>query len=86
MSADQESATLHKPLSLVLLYTGILKRPMALKRAVAAMEIATPIAEAIPILGTPVKAALEVMGKILKYAAVCTLSPLEHAQCTDGLG
>jgi hypothetical protein len=43
---------------------------MALDRAVAALAIATPIAEAIPILGTPVKGALEATGKIIKYATV----------------
>jgi hypothetical protein len=43
---------------------------MALDRAVAILEIATPIAEAIPVLGTPVKGAFEATAKILKYAGV----------------
>jgi hypothetical protein len=45
-------------------------KSMALDRAIAILEIATPIAEAIPILGAPVKGAFEATGKILKYAGV----------------
>jgi hypothetical protein len=47
---------------------------MALERAIAILEMAAPIAEAIPILGTPVKGAFEATGKILKYAGVRLLS------------
>jgi hypothetical protein len=43
---------------------------MALDRAIALLEVMTPIAEIIPILGTPVKGALEATGKILTYAGV----------------
>jgi hypothetical protein len=47
-----------------------LAAPMALDRAAAILEIATPIAEAIPVLGLPVKSAFDATVKILKYAGV----------------
>jgi hypothetical protein len=43
---------------------------MSSDRAAALLEIAAPIAEAIPVLGTHVKSAFEVAAKILKYAGV----------------
>jgi hypothetical protein len=43
---------------------------MSLERAMATLEIATPIAETIPLLGTTLKGALEATNKILKYAKV----------------
>jgi hypothetical protein len=49
---------------------------MALDRAAGFFEIATPLAEAIPILGAPVKGAFEATSKILKYAGVSCGFPL----------
>jgi hypothetical protein len=43
---------------------------MPLKIAKEFLDIMTPIAEAIPVLGTPVKGALEAASRILKYAQV----------------
>jgi hypothetical protein len=43
---------------------------MSTARMAAVLDILTPIAEAIPILGTSVKGALEATSKILKYAEV----------------
>jgi hypothetical protein len=43
---------------------------MASDKAAALLEIAAPIAEAIPGVGTPLKAAFEATAKILKYAGV----------------
>jgi hypothetical protein len=43
---------------------------MALERAAALLELATPIAKAVPVLGAPVEGALEATAKILNYAKV----------------
>jgi hypothetical protein len=43
---------------------------MPLTTATEFLDIMTPIAEAVPVLGTPVKGALEATSKILKYAQV----------------
>jgi hypothetical protein len=47
---------------------------MALARAAGALEIVTPIADAVPILGSTLKAALEIATRILRYAGVSTRS------------
>jgi hypothetical protein len=41
---------------------------MGLEEAIKILEVAAPVAEAIPVLGTPVKAALEATSKILEFA------------------
>jgi hypothetical protein len=43
---------------------------MALDEAIHILEIITPIAETLPVVGTPLKGALEVLGKILGFAKV----------------
>jgi hypothetical protein len=46
---------------------------MALDEAMQILEIITPIAETLPVVGTPLKGALEALGKILRFAKVCYL-------------
>jgi hypothetical protein len=43
---------------------------MGLEDAIAILEVLTPIAKAIPVLGAPVEGSLEAVGKILKFAKV----------------
>jgi hypothetical protein len=43
---------------------------MALGEAIQILEIITPIAETLPVVGTPLKGALEALGKILGFAKV----------------
>jgi hypothetical protein len=51
---------------------------MGLEEAMRVLEIAAPIAEAIPVLGTPVKAALEVTSKILEFAKASAVRDGAH--------
>jgi hypothetical protein len=43
---------------------------MALEEAIQILEVITPIAEALPVVGAPLKGALEAFGKILGIAKV----------------
>jgi hypothetical protein len=43
---------------------------MALEEAIQILEVITPIAETLPVVGTSLKGALEASGKILRFAQV----------------
>jgi hypothetical protein len=43
---------------------------MALEGWIQALELLTPVAKAVPVLGAPVEGSLEAAGKILKFAQV----------------
>jgi hypothetical protein len=49
---------------------GTDRRNMGLDEAIRALEVASTIAEAVPVLGIPVKAALEAASKIVDFAKV----------------